>query len=97
MSIYVKSNSCKKISLVLAMDRYIAQLFLPILGVGISDGKSSGAFAFAGAVGTFSGVNAKLIGKDGIEKPLHYQGKTRNARHEELMEDQKLYCVYVAI
>ena len=46
MSIYVKSNSCKKISLVLAMDRYIAQLFLPILGVGISDGKSSGAFAF---------------------------------------------------
>ena len=33
MSIYVKSNSCKKISLVLAMDRYIAQLFLPILGV----------------------------------------------------------------
>ena len=66
-------------------------------GIGISDGKSSGAFAFAGAVGTFSGVNAKLIGKDGIEKPLHYQGKTRNARHEELMEDQKLYCVYVAI
>ena len=42
---------------------------LPIIeggkGVSISTGASAGAFAAAGAVGTFSGVNAKILDEDG--------------------------------
>jgi nitronate monooxygenase len=55
-------------------------------GVGVSDGYSSGAFAAAGAVGTFSGVNAKLVNKCGKVTPIEYKSKTRKGRHDELME-----------
>ncbi|MDG7055951.1 MAG: nitronate monooxygenase [Wolbachia endosymbiont of Meromenopon meropis] len=54
-------------------------------GIGISDGKSSGAFAAANAVGTFSGANAKLIDSNKKLIPLIYKGKTRNEKHEELI------------
>ncbi|WFW29875.1 MAG: nitronate monooxygenase [Wolbachia endosymbiont of Menacanthus eurysternus] len=54
-------------------------------GIAISDGKSSGAFAAADAVGTFSGVNTKLIDNNGELVPLIYKGKTRNEKHEELI------------
>ena len=39
-------------------------------GIAISSGQSSGAFAAAGAVGTFSGVNATSYDKDG--NAVHY-------------------------
>ncbi len=55
-------------------------------GIAISDGGSSGAFAAADAVGTFSGANAKLIDDNGELVPLVYKGKTRNEKHEELIE-----------
>lgn len=55
-------------------------------GVAVSDGVSSGAFAAAGCVGTFSGVNAKLIDDNGEVVPLRYHSKTRKGRHDELME-----------
>ncbi|QXK92398.1 nitronate monooxygenase [Neoehrlichia mikurensis] len=55
-------------------------------GIGISDGKTSGAFAAAGAVGTFSGANAKLMDDNGEYIPLVYRGKTRRERHDELIE-----------
>jgi len=55
-------------------------------GIAISDGRSSGAFAAADAVGTFSGANAKLIDDNGELVPLIYKGKTRNEKHEELIE-----------
>ncbi|MDN5247709.1 MAG: nitronate monooxygenase [Wolbachia endosymbiont of Tyrophagus putrescentiae] len=55
-------------------------------GVAISDGRSSGAFAAADAVGTFSGVNAKLVDDNGEVVPLIYKGKTRHERHNELIE-----------
>ncbi len=55
-------------------------------GIGISDGFSCGAFAAAGAVGTFSGANAKLIDDNGEIVPLVYKGKTRHERHNELIE-----------
>jgi NAD(P)H-dependent flavin oxidoreductase YrpB (nitropropane dioxygenase family) len=63
---------------------------LPIIeggkGVGVSDGASCGAFAAAGAVGTFSGVNCKLIDDDGNYIPLTFKGKTRVEKHKELIE-----------
>ncbi|WP_264375317.1 MULTISPECIES: NAD(P)H-dependent flavin oxidoreductase [unclassified Wolbachia] len=55
-------------------------------GIAISDGGSSGAFAAADAVGTFSGANAKLIDDNGELVPLIYKGKTRNEKHEELIK-----------
>lgn len=66
------------------------QEVLPIIeggkGVAVSNGLTSGAFAAAGAVGTFSGVNAKSYDKDGNEIPVVYHGKTRKERHEELVQ-----------
>lgn len=63
---------------------------LPIIeggkGIGVSSGQSAGAFANAGAVGTFSGVNAERYNDDGSIKPVEYSGKSRRERHEELIE-----------
>jgi NAD(P)H-dependent flavin oxidoreductase YrpB (nitropropane dioxygenase family) len=62
-------------------------------GIGASDGFSSGAFAACGAIGTFSGVSAKLIDDNGEFMPIHYTSNTRNGRHDELME----YSIKAAI
>ncbi|MDD9331636.1 MAG: nitronate monooxygenase [Wolbachia sp.] len=55
-------------------------------GIAVSNGRSSGAFAAAEAIGTFSGANAKLIDDNGEVVPLVYKGKTRNEKHNELIE-----------
>ncbi len=55
-------------------------------GVAVSNGRTSGAFAAAGAVGTFSGVNADSYDKDGNPIPYVYHAATRRERHEELVE-----------
>lgn len=55
-------------------------------GVSVSNGESSGAWAAAGGVGTFSGVNADSYDKDGKLIPQIYHGKTRRERHEELIK-----------
>lgn len=54
-------------------------------GIGVTSGRSSGAFAASGAVGTFSGVNAEGYDKDGNVVPYVYKGKNRRERHEELV------------
>ncbi|MBX6369859.1 MAG: nitronate monooxygenase [Rhodospirillales bacterium] len=54
-------------------------------GISISNGESSGAWAAAGAVGTFSGVNADSYDADGRRIEQVYRGKTRRERHEELL------------
>ena len=54
-------------------------------GISVSNGESSGAWAAAGGVGTFSGVNADSYDKDGRLLPQTYFGKTRRERHEELV------------
>lgn len=54
-------------------------------GVSISTGLSSGAFAAAGCVGTFSGVNADFFDEHGDPVPQVYRGKTRRERYEELV------------
>ena len=62
---------------------------LPIIeggkGVGASNGVTAGAFAAAGAVGTFSGVNNLEFDADGVPRPDTYVGATRRDRHEELV------------
>ena len=55
-------------------------------GVAVSNGKSAGAWAASGAVGTFSGVNADSYNLAGSIIPQLYKGKTRKERHEELVE-----------
>lgn len=62
---------------------------LPIIeggkGIGITNGITAGSFAKAGAVGTFSGVNADYYDENGNLVPVVYRGKTRKDRHEELI------------
>ena len=62
-------------------------------GISISNGLSSGAWAGAGGVGTFSGVNGDYIDELGKLVPLVYRGKTRLERHEELIS----YAIKAAI
>ena len=54
-------------------------------GVSISNGISSGNWAVAGGVGTFSAVNADSFDDDGNRIPQIYHGRTRRERHEELV------------
>jgi NAD(P)H-dependent flavin oxidoreductase YrpB (nitropropane dioxygenase family) len=55
-------------------------------GVSISTGESSGAWAAAGGIGTFSAVNADSYDAEGHILPQHYKGRTRRERHEELVQ-----------
>ncbi|MGF1624288.1 MAG: NAD(P)H-dependent flavin oxidoreductase [Alphaproteobacteria bacterium] len=54
-------------------------------GISVSNGRSSGAWAAAGGVGTFSGVNADSYDADGNLIPQVYRGRTRRERHQELL------------
>src|SRR5579872_4345955 len=54
-------------------------------GISISNGISSGNWAFAGGVGTFSAVNADSFDAQGNRIPQDYHGRTRRERHEELV------------
>ena len=55
-------------------------------GISATNGDSAGAFAAAGAVGTFSGVNPDSYKDDGTLVPYEYTGTTRRERHEELVQ-----------
>ena len=55
-------------------------------GIGVTNGLSSGAWAAAGGVGTFSGVNADYYDENGRAIPQIYRGRTRKERHEELVD-----------
>lgn len=54
-------------------------------GISVSNGQSSGAWAAAGGVGTFSAVNADSFDADGRLIPQTYLGRTRRERHHELV------------
>ncbi|MBY0430514.1 MAG: nitronate monooxygenase, partial [Rhodospirillales bacterium] len=54
-------------------------------GIAVSTGVSSGAWAAAGGVGTFSGVNADFFDESGRQVEMIYRGKTRQERHQELI------------
>lgn len=55
-------------------------------GIAVSDGRSSGAWAAAGAVGTISGVFADMLDDEGVLIPRIHRKKTRKERHHELIE-----------
>ena len=55
-------------------------------GVAVSNGISSGSWAAAGGVGTFSGVNPDDYREDGSIIRQIYGGKTRKERHQELID-----------
>lgn len=55
-------------------------------GVAVSNGLSSGSWAAAGGIGTFSGVNADDFREDGSVIRQVYKGKTRKERHQELID-----------
>jgi len=63
---------------------------LPVIeggkGVSVSNGLSSGAWAGAGGIGTFSAVNADSFDASGKPIPQIYHGRTRRDRHEELVK-----------
>ncbi len=54
-------------------------------GIAVSSGQSSGAWAAAGGIATFSGVNADSYDDSGDIIPQTYSGRTRRDRHEELV------------
>ncbi len=54
-------------------------------GIAVSNGESSGAWAAAGGVGTFSGVNADMYDERGNRIEMAYRGRTRSDRHRELI------------
>ncbi|MSP21392.1 MAG: nitronate monooxygenase [Alphaproteobacteria bacterium] len=54
-------------------------------GVAVTTGASSGAWAAAGGIGTFSGVNSDFYDEHGKLVPQIYRGKTRRERHDELV------------
>jgi NAD(P)H-dependent flavin oxidoreductase YrpB (nitropropane dioxygenase family) len=54
-------------------------------GVAVSNGETTGAWAAAGGVGTFSAVNADSIDEDGNIVRTVYHGKSRIARFSELV------------
>ncbi len=54
-------------------------------GIAVTNGESAGAWASAGGVGTFSGVNADAFDAAGRLIPVRYSGRTRRERHEELV------------
>ena len=70
--------------------KFSGKLVLPLVeggkGISISNGESSGAWAAAGGVGTFSAVNADAHDANGNLIPVVYHGKTRRERHEELVQ-----------
>ncbi len=54
-------------------------------GISVSNGVSSGNWAAAGGVGTFSAVNADSYDANGQLVEQVYHGRTRRERHEELI------------
>ena len=55
-------------------------------GISVSNGESSGAWAAAGGVGTFSAVNADARDDQGNLIPVVYRGTTRRERNHELIQ-----------
>src|SRR4051795_12807693 len=78
-------GSLKALKPLLISGREVLPLVEGGKGISVSNGESSGAWAAAGGVGTFSGVNADSYTEDGTPIQQIYQGRTRRERHEELV------------
>ena len=55
-------------------------------GISVSNGRTSGAWAAAGGVGTFSAVNADSYDAEGNPVPQVFNGWTRRERYDELVD-----------
>ena len=75
----------KTIEPILISGREVLPLVEGGKGIAVSNGASSGAWAAAGGVGTFSGVNADLYDEAGRQVEMVYRGRTRSERHQELI------------
>jgi NAD(P)H-dependent flavin oxidoreductase YrpB (nitropropane dioxygenase family) len=76
----------KALNAIMLSGREVLPLIEGGKGIGVTNGLSSGAWAAAGGVGTFSGVNADYYDENGRAIPQVYRGRTRNERHEELVD-----------
>lgn len=76
----------KKINAVKISGKEVLPLIEGGKGIAVSDGRSSGAWAKAGAVGTISGVFADMLDENGNVIPKVYVHKNRKERHKELIE-----------
>jgi NAD(P)H-dependent flavin oxidoreductase YrpB (nitropropane dioxygenase family) len=69
--------------------RFGTRELLPLVeggkGISATNHRSSGAWAAAGGIGTVSAVNADSYDVNGLAIPQRYAGRTRVARHEELI------------
>ncbi len=54
-------------------------------GISLTTGETSGAWAAAGGIGTFSAVNADSYDENGKVIPQIYHGRTRSERRQELI------------
>ena len=75
----------KTIEPILISGREVLPLVEGGKGIAVSNGESSGAWAAAGGVGTFSGVNADMYDERGKLIEMTYRGRTRSDRHHELI------------
>jgi nitronate monooxygenase len=66
--------------------KMVMPLFEGGKGISISTGKTAGAWANAGGVGTFSGVNADSFDEDGNVIPQVYKSTNRKDKQDELLE-----------
>lgn len=55
-------------------------------GIGVTNGLTAGSWAKQGGIGTFSGVNADFYDENGNKVGIEYKTKTRQERHQELIE-----------
>lgn len=76
----------KKLNSIILSGQEVIPLIEGGKGIAVSDGKSSGAWAKAGAVGTLSGVFADIIDEKGRIVPKVYTRRSRVERHNELIE-----------
>lgn len=81
----VASSFTKKLKPVIISGKEVLPIVEGGKGIAATNGDSAGAFAAAGAVGTFSGVNADTYDENGKRHLQIYTGKTRRERHEELV------------
>jgi len=86
----------KPLNSIVLLGREVLPLIEGGKGIAVSNGESSGAWAAAGGVGTFSGVNADQYDADGNRVPWVYRGRTRRDRHEELIAQSIKGGIYQA-
>lgn len=87
MTALATAEFSRKLKPVLVSGREVLPIIEGGKGVGASNGRSAGAFAAAGAVGTISGVNQLEYDANGKVIELVYKTTTRRDKHEELVEN----------